>query len=96
VGSGGKIEHHRKEEQGSMAQAKGKTGQAAPARIRTREAILSKGEALSGEMLVAQLVTQSRTVWLLTISAVKGDSARTISLSKKEWAGLKALVEGKK
>ena len=63
-------------------------------KVRTREAIISKGET-PGKMLVAQVISQGRTQWLLQISAIEGDSARTMVLSKKEWVALRKLVEHK-
>jgi hypothetical protein len=63
-------------------------------RVKTREAILSKGEA-PGKMLVAQIISQGRTSWLLQISAIEGDSARNLVLTRREWKALRKLVEGK-
>jgi len=62
--------------------------------VKTHEAVLSKGEA-PGKMLVAQVVSQGRTSWLLQISAIEGDSARNLVLTKREWKALRRLVEGK-
>jgi hypothetical protein len=62
--------------------------------VKTREAVLSKGEA-PGKMLAAQVVSQGRTNWLLQISAIEGDSARNLVLTKREWKALRKLVEGK-
>ena len=63
-------------------------------KVRTREAILSKGEA-PGKMLVAQVISQGRTQWFLQISAIEGDSARATVLNKKEWVALRKLAEHK-
>jgi hypothetical protein len=63
-------------------------------KVKTREAILSKGEA-PGKMLIAQVISQGRTSWLLQISAIDGDSARTMVLTKREWIALRKLVERK-
>ncbi len=63
-------------------------------KIRTREAILSKSD-VPGRMTIAQVVSQGRKSWLLQISAIDGDSARTLVLTQKEWNILRKLVEHK-
>ena len=64
-------------------------------RVKSREAVLAKGEALTGDMLVAQVLYRGRELWTLTLSAIKGDIVRTLTISKTEWIALRKLVEGR-